>query len=166
MKKSSFLMTGLLILTIIASAQNSLPFKVEPTKFAEEYTSEKAGISTKVISNFDHMFKDAKNVIWTKDKHNIDRVYFEKNGKVTRAAFNEKGQFLYSISTYGEDLLPIEVLSQVKNAYYGKSIFGVTEVSALGKSAYLIILEDKTSWLHIKVVDGEMTEEKALLKTN
>jgi hypothetical protein len=166
MKKSSFLMTGLLILTVIASAQNSLPFKVEPSKFAEEYTSEKAGISTKVISNFDHMFKDAKNVIWTKDKHSIDRVYFETKGKVTRAAFNQKGQFLYSITTYGEEMLPQEVLTQVKNTYYGRSIFGVTEVSAMGKSAYLIILEDKTSWLHIKVVDGEISEEKFYLKTN
>jgi hypothetical protein len=93
-------------------------------------------------------------------------VYFERNGKVVRAAFNTKGQFLYSISTYGEELLPKDVLLKVKEAYYGKNIFGVTEVSALGKFAYLIILEDKTSWLHIKVVDDEMVEEKVLLKTN
>jgi len=52
----------------------------------------------------------------------------------------------------------------VKDAYFGKHIFGVTEVSAMGKSAYLIILEDSTSWLHIKVLDGEMTEEKVYLK--
>jgi len=166
MTKSSFFMMGFLALTIIASAQNSLPFKVEASKFAEEYNAEKSGISTKVIANFDHMFKGAKNVIWSKNKHNVDRVYFETPGKVTRAAFNQKGQFLYSITTYGEELLPQEVLVQVKNTYYGRSIFGVTEVSAMGKSAYLIILEDKTSWLHIKVLDGEISEEKFYLKTN
>ena len=166
MTKHSLIMAGFLALTVAASAQNSIPFKVDASKFSEEYDAEKSGINTKVISNFDHMFKDAKNVVWTKDKHNIDRVYFERSGKVTRAAFNTKGQFLYSITTYGEDLLPKDVLLRVKQAYYGKSIFGVTEVSALGKSAYLIILEDKTSWLHIKVLDDEMTEEKVLLKTN
>jgi len=165
MKKLSSLLLGLLVLGA-TYAQNSVPVKVDATKFYEEYNAEKAGISAKVFSNFDRMFKDAKNVIWTKDKHNVDRVYFEKNGKVTRAAFNEKGQFLFSISTYGEELLPKDVLFMVKDAYFGKHIFGVTEVSAMGKSAYLIILEDSTSWLHIKVLDGEMTEEKVLLKTN
>ena len=166
MKKLSSLLLGFLILGAAASAQNSVPVKVDAEKFYTEYNAEKAGISAKVYSNFDHMFKDAKNVIWTKDKHNIDRVYFERKGKVTRAAYNQKGQFLYSITTYGEEFLPQDVLLQVKNAYYGKSIFGVTEVTALGKSAYMIILEDKTSWLHIKVLDGEMTEENVLLKTN
>jgi hypothetical protein len=166
MTKHSLIMAGFLALTIAASAQNSAPFKVDASKFSEEYDAEKSGISTKVISNFDRMFSDAKNIVWTKDKHNIDRVYFERNGKKIRAGFNQKGQFLYSISSYGEEFLPKDVLYMVKQAYFGKNIFGVTEVSALGKSAYLIILEDQTSWLHIKVLDGEMTEEKVLLKAN
>jgi hypothetical protein len=166
MKQFSALMTSFLLLSAISFAQTSAGFKMDAGKFSEEYNAEKSGINTKVISNFDHMFAGASNIQWSKDKHNIDRVYFEKKGKVIRAAFNQKGQFLYSISTYGEELLPQDVLLMVKETYFGKSIFGVTEVSAMGKSAYLIILEDKTSWLHIKVLDGEMTEEKTLLKAN
>ena len=165
MKKISILMVStLLILGVATKAQNSVPFKADAGKFNEEVNAgEKTSINSKVISNFDKMFAGANNVIWSKDK-NVDRVYFQTKGKTTRAAFNQKGQFLYSISTYHEELLPQDILLMVKGTYYGKSIFGVTEVSALGKTAYIIILEDKTSWLHVKVLDGEMTEEKVLLK--
>ena len=156
----SFLVLG------VASAQNSTPFRVDAGKFSEEYAGEKSGISSKVMNNFNKMFSDASNVMWSRDKHNIDRVYFERIGKVTRAAFNKKGQFLYSITTYTEEFLPQAVLLLVKQSYYGKSIFGVTEVSVLEKTAYLIILEDRTSWLHIKVLDAEISVERVLLKAN
>ena len=167
MKQITVLFSLAFLLSMAASAQNSTPFRIDSGKFNEEYTaSEKSVVNTKVMSNFSRMFSDASNVMWSKDKHKIDRVYFERKGKVTRAAFNQRGQLLYSITTYSEQFLPEDVLLMVKKSYYGRQIFGVTEVSALDKTAYLIILEDKTTWLHIKVLDGEISEEKLLLKAN
>jgi len=167
MKKLAVIMLfALAAFSQVAFAQNSTPFKVDAHKFAEEYdAAAKTTTNTRVLYNFSRMFKDASNVIWSKDKH-VDRVYFESKGKVTRAAFNQKGQFLYSITSYGEEYLPKDILMMVKDTYFGKSIFGVSEVNALGKTAYIIILEDKTSWLHIKVLDNEISEEKVLLKSN
>jgi|1185.fasta_scaffold657921_1 hypothetical protein len=167
MKKLAVIMLfALAAFSQVAFAQNSTPFKVDAHKFAEEYdAAAKTTTNTRVLDNFSRMFKDASNVIWSKDKH-VDRVYFESKGKVTRAAFNQKGQFLYSITSYGEEYLPKDILMMVKDTYFGKSIFGVSEVNALGKTAYIIILEDKTSWLHIKVLDNEISEEKVLLKSN
>jgi len=167
MKKLTVVFVLAFLISGVASAQNSTPFRVDSGKFSEEYASgEKSGISSRVMNNFNKMFSDASNIMWSTDKHKIDRVYFERKGKVTRAAYNRKGQFLYSITTYKEEFLPQAVLLMVKQSYYGKNIFGVTEVSALEKTAYLIILEDRTSWLHIKVLDGEISEEKVLLKAN
>ena len=165
MKKIAVLLvSAMFLLTLVGFGQTSTSFKVDSGKFEEEYsTTAKTDVNAKVINNFNKMFANARNVSWTKDKR-VDRVYFERDGKTTRAAFNQKGQLLYSITTYGEEFLPQDILMMVKNYYYGKQIFGVTEVSALGKTAYLLILEDKTSWLHIKVLDGDMTEEKVLLK--
>ena len=148
-------------------AQNSAPFKVNVAKFSEEYTETgKTGISSKTMENFNRMFAGATRVSWAKDKNNLDWVYCETKGKSHRAAFNKKGQLLYSITTYREDMLPSDVLLMVKNIYYSKQIFGVTEVNVLDKTAYVIILEDATSWLHIKVLDGEITEENMYLKAN
>jgi hypothetical protein len=110
------------------------------------------------------MFAGATNIIWTKDKHDVDRVYFQSKGKVILAGFNSKGHFLYSITSYREEMLPKEILLMVRRNYYGKNIFGITEVNTLNKTAYFIMLDDATCWLHIKVLDGELTEEKVLLK--
>ena len=167
MKKFSVLLaSGLLVLGATALAQTSTPFKSNVGKFTEEFdVAEKTNINNKVMNSFNKMYSNTSNVIWTNDKHKIDRVYFESKGKTTRAAFNQKGQFLYSITTYSEELLPQDVLLLVKRTYYGRSIHGVTEVSAMNKTAYLIFLEDKTTWLHIKVIEGEILEEKLLLKS-
>ena len=163
MKKITVSLVLAFLIGLAAYSQNS-NFKVNLGKFSEEYKADESSTNTKVMNNFSRMFSDATNIKWSKDAHNIERVYFEAKGKATRAAFNKKGQFLYSITTYGEQYLPQDVLLRVKENYFGKNIFGVTEVNALGKTAYLIILEDRTSWLHIKVLDDEMTEEKVLLK--
>jgi len=164
MKKQLFLTLALSIaLGAIASAQNAIPFKVDVSKFNEEFNvSENTATNARVLNSFNKMFAGATNVIWSKDDRNNDRVYFETKGKATRAAFNKRGVILYSITTYGEELLPTDVLFQVKKAYQSRSIFGVTEVQALGKTAYLIILQDKTTWLHIKVIDGEIEEGEML----
>ena len=124
MKKLAVIMLfALAAFSQVAFAQNSTPFKVDAHKFAEEYdAAAKTTTNTRVLDNFSRMFKDASNVIWSKDKH-VDRVYFESKGKVTRAAFNQKGQFLYSITSYGEEYLPKDILMMVKDTYFGKSIF-------------------------------------------
>src|SRR4030095_2713735 len=42
----------------------------------------------------------------------------------------------------------------------------IVPFKVLHKTAYLVILEDETSWLQIKVLNGETTEEKLVLKAN
>ena len=146
-------------------AQNSAPFKIGAGNFSEEYTeARKSGISNKAMYNFGRMYSDVTNVSWTCYKDNIDRVYFETKGKAIRAGFNKKGHFLYSVSSYQEKMLRNDIWLLVKKKYYGKHIFGITEVNTLNKTAYLIMLDDAASWLHIKVLDGELTEVEVLLK--
>ena len=158
MKKHLFLALALTIGVAGAIAQNAIPFKVDIGKYEEEFTaSDNTATNSKVLNSFNKMFAGASNVKWVSEGR-YSRVYFESKGKSTRATFNQKGQMMYSITTYGEELLPESVLMQVKRAYYGRSIFGVTEVSALGKTAHIIVLQDKTTWLHIKVIDGEIEE--------
>jgi len=118
------------------------------------------------MEKFGRMFAGATNVIWTKDKHNVDKVYFQTKGKVSLAGFNERGHFLFSITKYQEEMLPKDILHIVKKRYYGKRIFGITEVNTMNKTAYLIMLDKASSWLHIKVLDDEITEEMVLIKAS
>jgi len=123
-----------------------------------------AAPNEKVLSSFNTLFGNARNVIWTTYGKNLPYVYFETPEKTHRAAFDKNARLVYTLSYYHEEQLPYTVLFQVKDAYYGKSIFSVTEVNVSDKTAYLIILEDKTTWRHIKVLDGEITEEKLMIK--
>ena len=110
------------------------------------------------------MFSNATNVTWSKYGKSLPFAYFETPGKKHRAGFDKKGNLVFLINYYREEHLPAEILLRVKETYFGKSIFCVTEVNYEGKTAYLIVLEDKTSWLHIKIIGDEMTEEKTFLK--
>ena len=164
MKKISATIIAMLLIVGASFAQNSA-VKYKLGKFGEEFTEKtKSGINSKAMKNFSQMFSGATHVIWSHDNDNISRVYFETEGKVTRAGFNQRGQFLYSITTYQEDMLPVDIWVDVKLKYYRKHIFGVSEINTMNKTAYYIILEDATSWMHIKVLDDEITEEKLLLK--
>ena len=167
MKQILLMIISILLIRGTTFVQNSSPFKVDVRKFGEVYIeARKSGVNIKTMANFCRIFADASNMTWTKGKDNIDRVYFETKGKVTRAGFNQKGHFLYSISSYQEEMLPKNILLMVRKNYAGKRIFGITEVNTLNKTLYLIMLDAATSWLHLTVLDGELTEEKVLLKTN
>ena len=120
--------------------------------------------NVKALKTFNSMYGDVSNVIWVNVGRDHDRACFVKDGITVRTGFNRKGNVLYTLRYYTEEHLPKDVLLQIKNYYYGKSIFGIVEVTVDGKTAYLVDLEDKTSWLKIKVLDGEMTEENLLLK--
>ena len=161
------MMIAILLMRGATFAQNSASFKIDAGKFSDEYTEAgRSSINSKPMDNFGRMFPGATKVIWTKDKHNVERVYFQTKGKVILAGFNEKGHFLYSVTSYQEEMLPKEIWLMVKKNYYGRHIFGITEVNTLNKTAYLIMLDHAKSWLHIKVLDGELTEEMVLLKAN
>jgi hypothetical protein len=134
----------------IRKAGEALPGAVAPNEKAENM--------------FKKMFGNAANVSWAPEDKGQSLVYFETPGKKNRAGFDKKGNLVYTISNYREEQLPQDILLKVKESYFGRSIFCVTEVNYDGKTAYLIVLEDKTTWLHIKIVGDEMIEEKLFTK--
>jgi hypothetical protein len=115
-------------------------------------------------ATFKKVFGDVSDVMWTKISRNHTRAYFQNDGITVRAGFNKKGKLLYTLRYYTEEHLPADILFRIKNTYFGKSIFGIIEVSVDGKTAYLVDLEDKTSWLRVKVLGDEMTEEHVFTK--
>lgn len=123
-----------------------------------------AGPTEKVLGVFNRTFTNASSVSWSTEKNGLPIAFFETPGKKNRAGFDKKGNLVYTISSYKEEQLPVSVLMKVKQTYFGRSIFCVTEVNYDGKTAYLIILEDRTTWLHIKVIGDEMEEEHLYIK--
>jgi hypothetical protein len=133
-------------------------------KNSEFHFDKAASPRDKAVIVFNTKFAGAFNVLWSTYEKDKPVVNFETKEKKHMAFFSKKGKLLSTISYYTEEHLPKDILFQVKGAYYKKNIFSVTEVNTLGKTAYLIVMEDKTTWLHIKVLDGEITEEKLFIK--
>jgi hypothetical protein len=81
-----------------------------------------------------------------------------------RFVYNLKGDWAYSILTYGEKELPEEVRREVRSNYYDYSITWVKEVHEEDAVAYVVHLEDEASWKEVAVQDGEMRVLKAMYK--
>jgi hypothetical protein len=81
-----------------------------------------------------------------------------------RFVYNQKGDWSYSILTYGEKQLPEAVRQQVRSNYYDYGITWVKEVDEDDAVVYVVHLEDEASWKEVAVQDGEMRVLKAMYK--
>ncbi|GGB04528.1 hypothetical protein [Puia dinghuensis] len=78
--------------------------------------------------------------------------------------YDKKGNWIYSILTYGEDRLPQEVRQLVRSTYYDFSINWVKEVSDAQNLVYVVHMESDKAWKEVAVQDGEMRVLHAFVK--
>lgn len=106
--------------------------------------------------NFQKSTEGAENVKW----YNVPDGYFAyytKDGKKGRTFYDRKGRFVYNLLSYPGKMLPFKLRDQVKSAYYlDYRITHVTEIHALGKTAYIVLVTDDKTWKKLKIIDGEM----------
>jgi hypothetical protein len=122
-------------------------------------------INAKAVRNFTREYKNITGAKWFKSANGLFAVYFISEKIQSWVYYNTKGNYEFMIRHYYEEKLPREVRHLVKSNYYDFSIYHVTEVSRNDKIAYVLKLEDKTSWKTIKVVDGEMEVTEGYLKS-
>jgi hypothetical protein len=112
-------------------------------------------ISIKAVRNFTKDYKNVSDVKWFQSEDGVV-VYFNMDGIKNKVYYNKKGNYECKVRNYYEDRLPVEVRHLVKSNYYDFSIYCVIEICAKDKTAYVVKLENKTSWKTIKVVNNEM----------
>jgi hypothetical protein len=106
----------------------------------------------KTQSFFD--YGDSYLVYFKKDDLTTGRVYYDKDGKMTR-----------SIRYYFEAQLNPFIKDKVNAKYKGKNIFGVTEIISSDEHFYQVILQDEKNWYTIESDDtGNMTMVNKLRK--
>ncbi len=121
-------------------------------------------INDKVLNAFERTFKNVQNVHWSTYTHAYE-VKFEQNKITCKITYDKEGNILKTLRYYGEEQLPILVLTKVKNRFASKTIFGVVEVSSEEGTIYHITLEDEKTWLEILSDDyGSLTVEKKYRK--
>jgi hypothetical protein len=125
------------------------------------------GVSERAKKTFVKTFPKAESINWTESKSgDLYTAYFWLYDVKTVANFDQDGQLISVLRYYGEDRLPLTVLTLVKNKYSDKTISGVTEFSKNGNEdvAYYIKLEDAAHWYTVKVVGNDMEQTEKLDK--
>lgn len=118
----------------------------------------------KVLAAFSKTFQNVKDVNW----QDVDDKYeasFKQNDISSRVIYDQEGNVVKSIRYYGGSVLPIFIQSKLSKQFEGKNVFGVTEVNTDSELTYHIVLEDATTWTHVRSdVYGNLVKEKKLKK--
>jgi hypothetical protein len=120
-------------------------------------------INSRAVRNFVRQYKNVSDAEWFKLKEGFV-VHFTNDGIKSRAFYTKEGRYEGMIRSYFEDKLPREIRHLVKSTYYDFSICHVYEFNVEGITAYLVKMEDKTSWKTIRVIDREMKVMKEYSK--
>ena len=156
MKKHLFIaaaLTASLMFTTTANAQFELAANTKKNVVTESADNEFT--VTKAYQRFHKDFPEVQSESWAKTKHGFS-VRFIAKGILTLVFLSKSGANEGQIRYYDEDNLAQNVRHIVKSTYYDYAIKGVQEVTYNDVTAYLITLEDKTSWKVVRVVSGEM----------
>lgn len=133
----------------IAYQQTTLPVAGSPG------TADNSPVSVEALAE---RFGEPQNLRWTGDKNGHD-AWFEVGEKKIRAHFNNKKEFVFSLSSYSSgSFLPAEVRQQIEQHYADRSLFQVFEIMNKGAMKFKILLKGDKNMLTLSYQDGEMAE--------
>jgi hypothetical protein len=92
--------------------------------------------------------------------------YTGKNNSKCRTVYNSRGEFVYTIRQYYENVMPRDVRGIVKSQYYDYTITVIEEIEERMKPlVYVVHLEDSTTLKNVRVCDREMEVLEEYIKT-
>lgn len=106
-------------------------------------------VNQKVLKAFSETFMKATDVVW----HEVRNYYeasFKQSEVISRAIYDQDGNLMRTTRYYGQENLPINILTKLQKSYAGKSIYGVTELSVDDQVSYHITMQDEKNWYIIK----------------
>ena len=106
-------------------------------------------VSEKVLKAFEQTFVSATEVVWH-ERENTYEARFKQSEIVSRASYDKEGNLLYTTRYYGEEMLPINILTKLKKKFVGKTVYGITESATENDVNYHIVLQDEKNWYIVK----------------
>lgn len=122
-------------------------------------------ISIKALRNFKTSFEGAANEKWFITANGFI-VKFSLDNNSSRASYDKKGNWKYTLQQYAEDKLPIDVRKLIKTSYYDHQITLVEDIDILaGGKYYLVHMQDANSWTNVLVHNNELMIMETLNKS-
>ena len=142
------------IVSVQNSASNSASNSVEPSN-----------VNQKAVKDLAKSFKNLFDEKWLKVAGGFV-VKFALTDVLCQVAYDKRGNRVYSVRTYSEAKLPVDIRHIVKSTYYDYNITLVQEIEQPANHiTYIIHLEGKTELINLKVIDGEMEEWQKFIRS-
>jgi hypothetical protein len=122
-------------------------------------------VNNRAARDFVKRYDQAIDPNWYK-AYNGYIVKFRLNNNIHRAAYNEWGDWTYTIQYYKEESMPKDIRAIVKRVYYDYTITQVEEIKTPNQPVtYLVHMQDATTWRNVKVCDNDMETVELLNKS-
>jgi hypothetical protein len=153
------LMVAVIILSAITdnlyAQQASKTLGLDQVKSLQNGSGYLNHLSTKAARDFAERFPEVEGKWFAAKNGFVVRFILDSIG--CRAAYDTKGNWVYTIRTYDEWKLPKQVRHLVKGTYYDYTITQVEEIDRPNEhKVYLVHMYDATTWKNVQVRDGEM----------
>jgi len=108
-----------------------------------------SGVSEKLLQSFKETFPSAQQVQWQEFPDNYI-VNFVVQGVRNRINYDKDGNLISATRYFGEENLPLNILTHLKKRFPNQKIFGVTELETDSNIEYSIKLQDNENWMTVK----------------
>jgi hypothetical protein len=114
-------------------------------------------VHVKAMRDFLKRDQTATNTDWMVIEKGYVVKYTGKNNSRCRTVYSSRGDFLYTIRQYYENVMPRDIRGIVKSQYYDYTITVVDEIEERMKPlVYVVHLQDSTTLKNVRVCDREM----------
>ncbi len=114
-------------------------------------------VNNKVQKSFAQYFGGATRQIWSNAGINFHSSFYI-NGALNCALFDKNWHLIYSIKYGAEKDMPADVRKIVKSEYYDYGITMAMEVKINKRDIWVINLKNNTTYLTVRVEEGEMEQ--------
>ncbi len=108
-------------------------------------------INLRALRDFLSRYDNADQACWFSTPDGGFESYFIRDGFGNRVMYDQKGNWSFSLITYGENKLPRAIRNLVKSAYFDFDISMAEEVQMNEGIEYIITLEDPSGIRVVKV---------------
>jgi hypothetical protein len=123
-------------------------------------------IHVRAMRDFLKRNKTTANADWMLVETGYVVKYTGNNNSRCRTVYNSRGEYVYTIRQYYENVLPRDVRRIVKSEYYDYTITLVEEIEERMKPlVYIVHLEDSTTLKNVRVSEREMEVLEEYTKT-
>lgn len=117
---------------------------------------ESSKVSQKAVKDLAKTFKNVSDESWYPAQNGFVAM-FNQDGIDHVVSYDKKGNWLFTVRSYGESKLPEDIRRIAKSTYYDYDINLVQEVEKpITPRAYIIQLVSNTELINLRICDGEM----------